>query len=148
MIDYRRMRGSAGLADLQNWTRFDLSGSQAGDALDAVVGCNVRDLFEGRAANTLIPSPTGGVDAVVWVVALEDGFRIVAEPADHEAIRTALVESASGRDAVLRDIGERTFALALVGPDFMLDLVGYGLFAVIALIQWQRRRRSATGITS
>ena len=50
MIDYRRMRGSAGLADLQNWTRFDLSGSQAGDAFDAVVGCNVRDLFEGRAA--------------------------------------------------------------------------------------------------
>ena len=39
-------------------------------------------------------------------------------------------------------------ALALVGPQFMMDLVGYGLFAVIALIQWQRRHRSATGITS
>ena len=116
MTDYRRMRGTAGLADLQSWTRFDLSGPQAGDALDAVVGCNVRDLFEGRAANTLIPSSTGGVDAIVWVVALEGGFRVVAEPADHEAIRTALVESTSGRDAVLRDIGDRTFALALIGP--------------------------------
>ena len=116
MTDYRRMRGTAGLADLRNWARFDLSGPRAGDALDAVIGCNVRDLFEGRAANTLIPSPTGGVDAVVWAVALEDGFRIVAEPADHEAVRTALVESTSGRDAVLRDIGDRTFALALIGP--------------------------------
>ena len=117
MTDYRRMRGNAGLADLQNWTRFDLSGPQAGNALDAVVGCNVRDLFEGRAANTLIPSPTGGVDAVVWVIALEDGFRIVAEPADHEAIRAALTASTSGRDAVLSDIGGRTFALVLAGPE-------------------------------
>ena len=117
MTDYRRMRGTAGLADLQHWTRFDLFGPQAGDALDAVVGCSVRDLFEGRTANTLIPSPTGGVDAVVWVVVLEDGFRIVAEPADHEAIRTTLTESTTGRDAVLTDIADRTFALALVGPE-------------------------------
>ena len=116
MSDYRRMRGHSGLADLQHWTRFDLSGPQAGDALDAVVGCNVRDLFEGQAANTLIPSPTGGVDAVVWVIALEGGFRIVAEPADREAIRAALTESTSGRDAVLSDIGGRTFALVLAGP--------------------------------
>ena len=116
MIDYRRMRGTAGLADLQSWARFDLSGPQAGDALDAIVGCNVRDLYEGRAANTLIPSSTGGVDAVVWVVALEDGFRIVAEPADREAIRTALIDITSGRDAVLRDMGDRTFALVLAGP--------------------------------
>ena len=117
MTDYRRMRGTAGLADLQHWTRFDLFGPQAGDALDVVVGCSVRDLFEGRTANTLIPSPTGGVDAVVWVVVLEDGFRIVAEPADHEAIRTTLTESTTGRDAVLTDIADRTFALALVGPE-------------------------------
>ena len=117
MSDYRRMRGHAGLADLQEWARFDLSGPQACDALDAVVGCNVRDLFEGRAANTLIPSPAGGVDAIVWVVALEDGFRILGESAEREAIRCALDESTSGRDAVLRDIRDETFALALIGPE-------------------------------
>ena len=117
MSDYRRMRSHAGLADLQEWARFDLSGPQACDALDAVVGCNVRDLFEGRAANTLIPSPAGGVDAIVWMIALEDGFRILGEPAEREVIRCALDESASGRDAVLRDIRDETFALALIGPE-------------------------------
>lgn len=117
MTDYRRLRGHAGLADLQDWTRIDLSGPQAGDALDAVVGCNVRDLFEGRAANTLIPSPAGGVDAIVWIIALEDGYRVLGEPADREAIRTALDESVTGRDAVLRDIRDETFALALIGPE-------------------------------
>ena len=117
MTDYRRLRSDAGLADLQEWTRFDLSGPEACDALDDVVGCNVRDLFEGRAANTLIPSPAGGVDAIVWVIALEDGFRIVGEPADREAVRFALEESASGRDAMLRDIRDETFALALIGPE-------------------------------
>ena len=117
MTDYRRLRSHAGLADLQEWSRFELSGPEACDALDAVVGCNVRDLFEGRAANTLIPSPAGGVDAIVWVIALEDGFRIVGEPADREAIRCALDEGASDRDAVLRDVRDETFALALIGPE-------------------------------
>lgn len=117
MTDYRRMRSHAGLADLQEWTRFELSGPQASDTLDAVVGCNVRDLFEGRAASTLIPSPAGGVDAIVWLMALEDGFRILGEPADREAIRCALHESTTDRDAVLRDIRDETFALSLIGPE-------------------------------
>ena len=117
MTDYDRMRSHAGLVDMQEWTRFELSGPQACDALDAVVGCNIRDLFEGRAANTLIPSSAGGVDAIVWVIALEDRFRILAEPADGEAIRFALAESTTGREAVLRDIRDETFALALIGPE-------------------------------
>ena len=117
MTDYRRLRTQAGLADLQAWTRFDLMGPQASDALDAVVGCNVRDLFEGRAANTLIPSSSGGIDAIVWVIALENGFRIVSEPGDGEAVGGALAQSAAGRDAALRDMREETFALALIGPE-------------------------------
>ena len=117
MTDYRRMRSHAGLADLQTWTRFELSGPQACDALDAVVGCNVRDLFEGRAANTLIPSPAGGVDAIVWVIALDEGFRILGEPADRETIRAAVAGSIDGRDSALRDIRDETFALALIGPE-------------------------------
>ena len=117
MNDYRRLRNHAGLADLQAWTRFELSGPQACEALDCVVGCEIRDLFEGRAANTLIPSVTGGVDAIVWVLTLEDGFRIVGEPAEHEAVHNALAQSTAGRDAVLRDIRDETFALALIGPE-------------------------------
>ena len=117
MTDYRRMRHHAGLADLQEWARLQLSGREAGDALDSVVGCNVHDLFEGRAANTLIPSPAGGVDAILWVIALEDGFRILGEPGDRDAIQSALEESTIGRDAVLRDIRGETFALALIGPE-------------------------------
>ncbi len=117
MNDYQRLRNHAGLADLQGWARFELSGSQATDALDAVVGANVRDLFEGRAVNTLIPSPTGGVEAIVWAIALEDGFRILGEPADREGIRAILDESTTGRDAVLQDMRDETFALALIGPE-------------------------------
>ena len=117
MNDYQRLRNHAGLADLQGWARFELSGSQATDALDAVVGANVRDLFEGRAVNTLIPSPAGGVEAIVWAIALEDGFRILGEPADREVIRAILDESTTGRDAVLQDMRDETFALALIGPE-------------------------------
>jgi len=118
MTDYRRLRTHAGLADLQAWTRFELVGPQACDALDAVVGGNVRDLFEGRAATTLIPSSSGGIEAIVWVIALpENGYRIIGEPEDGEAVERALAESAAGRDAALRDIRDETFALALIGPE-------------------------------
>ena len=117
MTDYRRLRTHAGLADLQAWTRFDLTGPHACDALDDIVGCNVRDLFEGRAANTLIPSSAGGVDAIVWIIALEHGYRIIGEPGDGEAVGRALAQCIAGRDAVLRDIREETFALALIGPE-------------------------------
>ena len=117
MTDYRRLRMHAGLADLQAWTRFELVGPQAREALDAVVGCNVRDLFEGRAANTLIPSPSGGVDAIVWAIAFEEGFRVIGEPGDGEAVGSALEQSVSACDAVIRDVRDETFALALIGPE-------------------------------
>ena len=117
MTGYRRMRNGAGLADLEDWARFDVSGPQAGEALDAVVGCNVRDLFEGRAANTLIPSRSGGVDAIVWVVALQSAYRVIGEPGDRGAIRCALEEGVEGRDAAFRDVSGECFALALIGPE-------------------------------
>ena len=53
----------------------------------------------------------------MWLIALEDGYHILGEPADGEAIRHALQESSAGRDTVLRDIRDATFALALIGPD-------------------------------
>ena len=115
--EYERMRGRAGLADLRGWSRFDLRGPEADEVLDALVGCNVRDLFEGRIANTLIPSESGGVDAIVWVITLEEGFRIVGEPSDREVLGAALRQSVSGRDAHFRDLGDEHFALALIGPE-------------------------------
>ena len=114
--DYRRMRTRAGLVDLHTWTRFKITGPDAADAIDAVIGCNVRDLFEGRAAQTLIPSPTGGVDAIVWVLALETSYWIVAEPAERANIAQALNESTHARHAELHDIQDERFALALIGP--------------------------------
>ena len=77
----------------------------------------MRDLFEGRAAQTLIPSPTGGVEAIVWVMALERSYRIIAEPAERAAVGQALTESTGQCNAELRDIGDEQFALALIGPE-------------------------------
>ena len=113
----QRTRTGAALADLEAWTRFEVTGPDADVAIDAVVGCNVRDLFEGRAAQTLIPSPSGRVDAIVWIMALESSYRIVAEPAERAAVGQALKESASRRNAEYRDIREEQFALALIGPE-------------------------------
>jgi len=117
MSSYKTIRDHAGLVDLKNWTRFEIFGLDAAEVLDETVGCNVLDLFEGRAVNTLIPSLTGGVDAIVWIITLEHSFLMISEPEDRNAIKNALESSIAGRDVTVKDVQEEKFALVLTGPE-------------------------------
>ena len=117
--DYWRLRTRAGLADLGAWTRIEVSGRGASATVDAVIGENVQDLFEGRCAHTLIPSETGGAEAIVCVITLGESYHVVAEPEEHNTVMRALEAAARGRDAVVRDVRAEKFALALVGPRAM-----------------------------
>lgn len=117
--DYWRLRTRAGLADLGAWARIEVSGRGASATVDAVIGESVQDLFEGRCAHTLIPSETGGVEAIVCVITLGESYHVVAEPEEHNTVMRALEAAARGRDAVVRDVRAEKFALALVGPRAM-----------------------------
>ncbi len=116
MHSYNIIRNHVGLVDLDNWFRFEISGIDAVEVLDETVGCNMHDLFEGRAANTLIPSLTGGVDAIIWIIARTDSFLVLGEPEDQEAVSNALEQTADGRDIQVKDIRKEKFALVLTGP--------------------------------
>lgn len=113
---YTKIRDDAGLIDLDNWARFSVSGSEATEALDSIVGGNVLDLFEGKALNTLIPSVAGGVEAIVWIIATDDGFHVVAEPEEAEAIQSALGEAKEEFDFDYADIKDSQFHLVITGP--------------------------------
>ena len=115
--DYARMREHAGLADLDDWARFEVRGREAREVVDAVVGASMIDLFDDRAIHTLIPSHEGTVEAIVWLITTEDGVRVLAEPADRNAVRAALEAGTRGRDAQMHDLCESEFTLALIGPD-------------------------------
>lgn len=115
MTAYEKIRNTAGLVDLDNWVRIEVSGPDAVDALDSVVGGNVTDLFEGRAMNTLIPSLDGGVEAILWLLATETGFVIVAEPEERTAIQGVLAQL-DNFDIATRDLSDRRYHMVLTGP--------------------------------
>ena len=114
---YEKLRDHAGLVDLTNWTRFEVTGADATDALDSVMGGNMLDLFEGKAMNTLIPSLDGGVEAIVWVIATVDGFSVVAEPEETQAVAAVLGGLPDAFDVVVSDQSDTQFHLVLTGPN-------------------------------
>lgn len=114
---YRVIRNHAGVIDLSHWTRFVLRGEGAANVLNQLVGANILSLYEGKATNTLIVSETGGVLAIVWIVALKEGFMIIGEPEDRGPILSKLSLVAEEKNLVLEDRTENHFALTLAGPE-------------------------------
>lgn len=114
---YEKLRNHAGLVDLANWTRVAVTGAQATDALESVMGGNVLDLFEGKAMNTLIPTLDGGVEAIVWVIATANGFEVVAEPEDKAAVADVLTALTADYDVEITDLTDTQFHLVLTGPE-------------------------------
>ncbi|MBO9463671.1 aminomethyltransferase family protein [Tropicibacter sp. R15_0] len=116
-VAYDKIRNRAGLVDLENWVRFEVTGPDAVDALDSVVGGNVLDLFEGKAMNTLIPSLDGGVQAILWLIATETGFLVVAEPEEAAPVAEVLGELAESFDIAVANQADTQFHMVLTGPE-------------------------------
>lgn len=114
---YEQIRNSAGLIDLKDWARFEVTGPDARDALDSVIGGNLIDLYTGKAMNTLVPSQSGGVEAILWVVALDDGYLVLAEPEDLDPIAAVLADLAQTYDVQVFDRAGTLFHMVLTGPE-------------------------------
>ena len=114
---YEKIRNHAGLVDLENWVRFEVAGPDASDALDSVVGGNVQDLFEGKAMNTLIPTLDGGVEAILWIIAIGDGFLVIAEPEESQPIENILNCLERTFDIAVTRQAETLFHMVLTGPE-------------------------------
>ena len=113
---YEKLRNEAGLVDLVDWVRFEVTGPQAADALDSIVGGNVADLYEGKAMNTLVPSLDGGIEAILWLLATRDGYLVIAEPEEEDAIHGLLAGLASDFDITVKDRCGTMFHMVLTGP--------------------------------
>ena len=117
LTSYKKVRHEAALAELDNWVRVEVSGSESVQALDSIVGGNILDLFEGNAINTLIPSLDGGVEAIVWIVSVADKFMVIAEPQEASVVSRILNELTNNFDIVVRNLNEEQFHLMLTGPE-------------------------------
>jgi len=117
LAEHTAVRTAAGLFDLSHMGELEITGPQAGLALDVALVGHLSALAVGRARYTMIVAPDGGVldDLVVYRLA-DERFLVVANASNVALVRSALTERLGGFDAALDDASARTALIAVQGP--------------------------------
>ncbi|ROS26156.1 aminomethyltransferase [Cellulomonas sp. PhB150] len=116
IAEHQAVRTAAGLFDLSHMGELEISGPDAGRALDGALVGNLSALAPGRARYTMICAEDGGVidDLVVYRLT-QDRYLVVANASNVDVVRDALVERLAG-DATLDDQSLTTALVAVQGP--------------------------------
>ena len=114
VAEHRAVRAAAGLFDVSHMAIFDVGGAGALRLLQRVLTGDVARLAdEGQALYTLMLNPAAGIIDDLLAYRQPDGYRLVANAANRQAVGGWLQEQA-GSDAT---VTERDLAmLALQGP--------------------------------
>ncbi|MCW3818777.1 glycine cleavage system aminomethyltransferase GcvT [Micromonospora sp. DR5-3] len=117
IAEHKAVRSTAGLFDLCHMGELELTGREAGAALDFALVGRPSKIGVGRARYSMICAEDGGIldDLVVYRLA-EERFLVVANAANVLVVRDALNERASGFDAAVRDASDDWALIAVQGP--------------------------------
>lgn len=117
LAEHRAVRTAAGLFDLSHMGEIEVSGPQAGAALDHALAGELSAVGIGRAKYSLLCSTEGTVldDLVVYRLA-EDRFLAVVNAANTADDLAELARRAEGFDATITDRSAETALVAIQGP--------------------------------
>ncbi|GAB3492912.1 glycine cleavage system aminomethyltransferase GcvT [Amycolatopsis cihanbeyliensis] len=117
LAEHRAVRETAGQFDLSHMAEIEVTGPEAGHALNYAMVGNLAGIKVGRARYTMLCHETGGVldDLVVYRPG-EERFMVVANAGNAAVAVTELTERASGFDAVVTDRSAETALIAVQGP--------------------------------
>ncbi|MCT2585365.1 glycine cleavage system aminomethyltransferase GcvT [Actinophytocola gossypii] len=117
LAEHRAVREAAGLFDLSHMGEIELTGPEAGRALDHALVGNLAKLKVGRARYTMICDADGGVldDLVVYRVG-EDRYLVVANASNAVRVAGELVARAEGFDTEVVDRSREVALVACQGP--------------------------------
>jgi folate-binding protein YgfZ len=110
--------------DLSMWRKVRVDGSEAMSWLNDLLSADLAGLAPGASGRSLLLSPTGRVRAEVAVLADDQGFVLVQDPAQDGGIEEALAPYVLSSDVALRDITAELGLLAFPGvrPDHASSL--------------------------
>jgi aminomethyltransferase len=115
--EHRAVRTAAGLFDLSHMGEIEVSGPEAGRALDRALVGRPSKIGVGRARYSMIVAEDGGIIDDLVVYRLEDDrFLVVANASNVDVVAPALVARAEGYDAVVRDVSDDWALVAVQGP--------------------------------
>lgn len=115
--EHHAVRTAAGLFDLSHMGEVEVSGPEAGRALDRALVSRPSAIGVGRARYSVICAEDGGVidDLVVYRLA-DDRFLVVANAANSDAVVAELTARTEGFDAEVRDASRLWALVAVQGP--------------------------------
>lgn len=99
-------------ADLSGWRKVAVSGPDALEWLNDLVSADLSRLSPGRAARSLLLSPTGGVRAEFTAVPTDDGFLLLQDPGQRSVLDLLSPYTLSS-DVALEDRTDRFALLAI-----------------------------------
>jgi dimethylglycine dehydrogenase len=112
----RRVRATVGVLDQTSFAKYEVSGSEAGAALDRMCA-NTLPAAPGRLALTQMLTPQGGIECDVTVTRLSDDRYYIVSAAATETHDLAWIESQlAGFDTGVRNVTARYGVLTLAGP--------------------------------
>ena len=151
IAEHRAVRGAAGVFDVSHMAIFDVGGAGAPPLLRRVLAGDVARLTsEGQALYTLMLNESAGIIDDLLAYRQGDGYRLVANAANRQAVGGWLTDRAGPDTAVT----ERNLAmLALQGPralELFEDAYGAGTdrlkpFHATSLGDWMLARTGYTG---
>jgi len=117
LAEHKAVREAAGLFDLSHMGEIELTGPEAGRALDYALVGNLTGVKVGRARYTMICDADGGVldDLVVYRIG-EDHFMVVANASNAAVVAAELRNRAEGFTVEVADRSRDCALIAVQGP--------------------------------
>lgn len=118
LAEHRAVREAAGLFDLSHMGEIELTGPQAGAALDHAFVGNLSAVKPGRARYTMLCAEDGGVldDVVVYRLA-DEKYLVVANAGNAAVVAAELGKRSEGFDVRVDDKSADTALIAVQGPN-------------------------------
>lgn len=111
------LRENRAFADLSDWRKTLVRGSDAGTWLNDLLTADLANLPIGTSRPALLLSPTGRIRATVTVGSIDDGLILVQDPQQPSAAGTLLDPYILSSDVELTDVSASMNLLAFPGRD-------------------------------
>ena len=111
------LRENRAFADLSDWGKTLVRGSDAGTWLNDLLTADLANLPRGTSRPALLLSPTGRIRATVTVGSIDEGLILVQDPEQPSAVGTLLAPYILSSDVELIDVSGSRSLLAFPGRE-------------------------------
>ncbi|HWR84501.1 MAG TPA: glycine cleavage system aminomethyltransferase GcvT [Rhodoglobus sp.] len=117
LAEHHAVRTAAGIFDISHMGQIEVSGPQAGDALDLALAGRLSSIAVGQAKYSLLLERDGGIidDLIVYRLAGER-FLVVANASNRAVVAAALADRAARFEATVTDVSDGIALIAVQGP--------------------------------